>query len=137
MKMKWCIYPGAALLAACVQLSPAGARVQVLTAADADRVAQCRRVSAVSVSSVDAVKNAAAEQGADVAVMSPRDVAGMRIFEAKLYQCAANAPAPELKQPVVEPAPTKLDDEVLKQKTARCQAKGGNWINGQCVITLE
>lgn len=121
----------------CVQLTPAGARVQVLDASQESLVANCKYLASVSVSSQDALKNAAAAQGSDVAMMSVRDVGTAQVIKGELYDCTGAAGSPSADVKPREPTPAEKADAEYKRKSGLCQSKGGVWINNQCVVQVE
>lgn len=123
-------------LAACVRLTPAGERVQVLSAGQTGLVSACRRLASVSVSSQDALKNAAAAQGGDTAIMSLRDVGTTQYIKGDIYRCS-NTALPGMAPVQHEPSPEEKADAEFQRKSGLCQAKGGAWINQQCVISIE
>lgn len=124
-------------LAACVRLTPAGERVQVLGASQAGLVSACRRLASVSVSSQDALKNAAAAQGGDTAIMNLRDVGTTQYIKGDIYDCSDTVALPAAAPAHREPSPEERADAEYRRKSGLCQAKGGAWINQQCVIVIE
>lgn len=125
------------ICAACVRLTPAGERVQVLAAGQAGLVSTCRRLSSVSVSSRDALKNAAAAQGGDTAIMNPRDVGTTQYIQGEIYDCSGPTVGSTVESGPREPSPAEKADAEYRRKSGLCQTRGGAWINQQCVIAIE
>jgi len=127
-------------LSACVQLTPAGAQVKILTADQAALVATCHSLGSVSVSSEDALRNITATLSGDTAIIKHRDVSSASIIDGDLYRCAIPdkniAPG---NTPDTSPKPIgeeKTNGEYLR-KSNLCHAKGGTWISNQCIIQIE
>jgi len=123
------------ILSACVQLTPAGARVQILAENQTALITNCKSLGTITVSSEDALRNAAAGLSGDTAVMSSRDINGNRYIKGIVYNCSSpqeKSPAPI---PLVTPPEQKDPESVRKSK--KCREKGGVWISNQCVISIE
>ena len=120
------------ILSACLQLTPAGAHVQIITEDQQMLVAACKSLGKVFVSSEDALRNASAALSGDTAVISRRDVGSTTIVRGDVYRCSVG-------DKKVEPEPTTTEKENAEyiRKSNICQTKGGVWIASQCVITIE
>ena len=124
-------------LSACVELTPAGKRVHIITQNQAELVSQCQPLGAVSVSSADALRNTAAALSGDTAIMSHRDVGTSTIVRGDVFRCSAEV----TKKPDVALTGTEKTDAMTNTESLRkanlCQSKGGAWISSQCVIPVE
>lgn len=131
-------------LSACVHLSPAGDRVQLLDAGEVARVSSCRQVGTVTVSSPDALRNATAALEGDTALMQRVNGATGQFVKGTVYACR---PAPEA--PVAVPvlpaavpaAPAAAEPPLPAPEAARksgiCQSRGGRWTGSLCVIDID
>jgi hypothetical protein len=134
------LLPLTILLPACVQLSPAGAQVKVVKKEQAATLSTCQSLGQVSVSSEDALRNAAAALSGDTALMTLRETNGSFYIRGTVYRCASAAPlAPNTLRPA--PAPETMaapvDASEALRKTAKCRDKGGAWDGHQCIIEIE
>jgi len=125
---------------ACVELTPAGARVQIITEDQASRVAQCKYLGNVSVSSKDALRNNVAALSGDTGIMSYRDAGSTSYIKGLVYDCSTSLTTTPLQ--TGKPVPKELTgeekaDAEFIRKSQRCQNKGGAWISNQCVISIE
>lgn len=127
-------------ISACVQLTPAGARVQIITEDQASLVAPCKYLGNVSVSSKDALRNNAAALSGDTAVISYRDVGSTSYIKGLVYDCSVSpitAPLHTEKPAIKELTTEEKADAEFIRKSQQCQSKGGAWIANQCVISIE
>lgn len=129
--------PMAVFLSACVELSSAGSQVQVLKEEREAELSSCQFLGRVSVSSEDALRNAAAAMSGDTALMSVRDAGGSFYIRGKVYRCKKEVST----LPVTVPAPviqhTPVDETELVRKSAKCHDKGGVWTDHKCVIEID
>lgn len=124
------------MLSACVQLTPAGERVQIIRDNALERVAQCKPLGAVSVSSEDALRNASAALSGDTVVPSRRDIGSTSIIHGEIFRCAAASHDATQSDKLKQVTPDKADAEYLRKSTL-CQSKGGAWFSNQCIIHIE
>ena len=127
-------------LSACVHLSPAGGRVQLLDAGEVARVSSCRQVGTVTVSSPDALRNATAALEGDTALMQRVNGATGQFVKGTVYACR---PAPEVPValPAAPAAPVVAEPPLPAPEAARksgiCQSRGGRWTGSLCVIDID
>jgi len=125
---------------ACVELTPAGARVQIITEDQASLVTQCKFLGNVTVSSKDALRNNVAALSGDTGVISYRDAGSTSYIKGLVYDCSVSPTTAPLhtEKPAIKEltAEEKADAEFIR-KSQQCQSKGGAWISNQCVISIE
>lgn len=131
------LLPLSVILSACVELSAAGAQVRILKEERETEVSACQFLGRASVSSEDALRNAAAAMSGDTALMSVQEAAGNFYIRGNVYRCqhAASAPAVAAPVPAIQSAP--VNESEVVHKSAKCHEKGGTWTNHQCVIEIE
>lgn len=122
-------------LSACVQLTPAGSRVQILPEEQRALVTPCKGLGVVSVSSKDALRNAAAALAGDTVIISHRDVETTTIIRGDVFYCSSESNNKSA-IPAITTTTEQTGTEVIR-KSNLCQSKGGAWISGQCVIPIE
>lgn len=125
-------------LSACVDLTPAGARVRVLREPQQVEMAACTPLGQVRVSSEDALRNAAVDLAGDTAVMGLRHVNGSTYVRGFVYDCGlgpqqATAPLPA----AASPSPVTAGEPHGPDRSEKCRLKGGHWHEGWCVIDID
>ncbi len=138
---------GAIALSGCVKLSASGQRVQLLEAPAAPPA--CDNVGSVTVSSADALRNAAAAAEADTAWMEPVSTGGMSFIRGKLFRCHAvattevsSAPAPSNtpRTPLAATTPaapaSAAQNDANSRKSGLCASKGGQWDGEKCFVII-
>ncbi len=127
-------------LSACVQLTPAGSRVQILTEDQRALVVSCKPLGTVSVSSEDALRNNTAALSGDTAIISHRGVGSTSIVHGDVFRCSTSTSNTEQlndsNKAKISTTTEKIDTEYLRKSTL-CTSKGGIWTSGQCVVPIE
>jgi hypothetical protein len=131
------ITPMLLLLGACVELSPAGAQVRLLKEEQAAELSNCQSLGQVSVSSEDALRNAAADRSGDTALISVREAGGSFYIRGTVYRCQHIVAAAVAKIPASAIQGTPVSESEAVRKSAKCQEKGGSWKGNQCVIEID
>ena len=141
-------------LTACVELSSAGSNIRVLPEGqDSQALKRCQFLGEVSVSSEDALRNAAASMSGDTAILSRTTLGDMSYIKGQIYRCSSVAalmpitpaivPALSIKpieKGIIKQTPVEqttiggLSESEQQRKRQKCQGLGGRWTGDLCVI---
>ncbi|RBW63407.1 hypothetical protein DS893_19565 [Vibrionales bacterium C3R12] len=86
----------------------------------------------------DAKNKAALLKGANAILITSSQMNPTSIVNAKVYNCSESKPQKiEIVSESVKKSQPKEDFNITIKKARKCQNKGGVWLEGQCVISID